>query len=84
MLMQTDWIVHGSKHQGLYAWCYLDECMPKTGTFSIFILIIYIISNLSLWFSVFLSLPYLLCTNYAKPIEISAKIQLFAGMLINI
>uniref|UniRef100_A0AC34QJL3 G-protein coupled receptors family 1 profile domain-containing protein n=1 Tax=Panagrolaimus sp. JU765 TaxID=591449 RepID=A0AC34QJL3_9BILA len=81
MLMQTDWIVHGSKHQGLYAWCYLSECELRIHSLAIFILLMYIIAGAALLFSILLAVPYLLCTNYARPIEAAANIQLFSALI---
>ena len=83
MLIQTDWIVHGAKHQGLYAWCYLTECEPRVNSFAVFTLGLYVIAGGALWSSVLLALPYLLCTNYSRPIEVAGNIQLFSGLLVS-
>ncbi|KAE9549749.1 hypothetical protein FO519_007039 [Halicephalobus sp. NKZ332] len=84
MLIQTDWIVHGPKHQGLYAWCYLTECEPRVNSFAIFTLSCYVIAGGALWSSVLLALPYLICTNYARPIEVAGNIQLFSAVVTTI
>uniref|UniRef100_A0A7E4V757 G_PROTEIN_RECEP_F1_2 domain-containing protein n=1 Tax=Panagrellus redivivus TaxID=6233 RepID=A0A7E4V757_PANRE len=84
VLSQTDWIVHGPRHQGLYAFCYLMECQPRVHTFALFTLSAYLIGGCALIFSVILAIPYLLCSNYARPIEIAANIQLLSAFITTI
>uniref|UniRef100_A0AC35FKH5 G-protein coupled receptors family 1 profile domain-containing protein n=1 Tax=Panagrolaimus sp. PS1159 TaxID=55785 RepID=A0AC35FKH5_9BILA len=84
VLSQTDWIIHGPNHLSLYATCYLSNCQPRINTYALMILSGYIVGGGTLFLSAILLVPYLICTNLAKPIEIVANVQLFAAILTTI
>uniref|UniRef100_A0A0K0G1X9 Transmembrane protein 211 n=1 Tax=Strongyloides venezuelensis TaxID=75913 RepID=A0A0K0G1X9_STRVS len=81
---QTDWIVHGNLSQGLFANCYLHECQLRSSLWPLFILTVYLFGISLLFFSSLIAVPYLIFTNNAKPIEISANAQLLGVFLMGL
>ena len=79
VLSQTDWIIHGPNHLSLYATCYLTSCQPRIHTYALMTLSGYLIGGGTLFLSTIVAVPYLICTNLARPIEIISNVQLFAG-----
>lgn len=76
---QTDWLVHGPYHQGLYARCYYSDCEFRFNTLSLVILGSFFLGTVCMSISVVFAMPFAIFTNLSRPIEIAANIQLLAG-----
>lgn len=83
MALQTDWLVHGSIHQGLYALCYYKKCQWRQ--FKAFstscVFTAFLAGNLALWLSIFIAIIALAFVrkNSWKWIYTAANFQFFSG-----
>uniref|UniRef100_A0A914EM15 Uncharacterized protein n=1 Tax=Acrobeloides nanus TaxID=290746 RepID=A0A914EM15_9BILA len=78
---QTDWLVHGPYHQGLYAVCYFADCSFRFNALSLVILGSFFLGTVAMCISVVFAMPFAMFTNLSRPIEIAANIQLLAAVL---
>uniref|UniRef100_A0AC35UDQ3 G_PROTEIN_RECEP_F1_2 domain-containing protein n=1 Tax=Rhabditophanes sp. KR3021 TaxID=114890 RepID=A0AC35UDQ3_9BILA len=78
---QSDWLVHGSLSQGLYANCYLHECQLRTNWWPLILLSAYLFGISILFLSSLISVPFLIFSSTSKPLQIVSNCQFVAVLL---
>ncbi|KAK0417971.1 hypothetical protein QR680_013304 [Steinernema hermaphroditum] len=81
VLLQSDWIVHGPLSQGLFAICYQEparDCQLRLAPLAVLILSLYVVVS-----TVFV-LPFLFCTNKARPVDLASNVQMLSVVLTGI
>ncbi|KAK0417970.1 hypothetical protein QR680_013304 [Steinernema hermaphroditum] len=87
VLLQSDWIVHGPLSQGLFAICYQEparDCQLRLAPLAVLILSLYVVGTVILLVSTVFVLPFLFCTNKARPVDLASNVQMLSVVLTGI
>uniref|UniRef100_A0A915E5N2 Uncharacterized protein n=1 Tax=Ditylenchus dipsaci TaxID=166011 RepID=A0A915E5N2_9BILA len=94
VVAQTDWLVHGPLHQGVYALCYHNHCQWRQfqhSNLAMGILLGFFLANFMLWVTLVLTMASMFrtacdkdregCLRVGKVVDLAANAQFFSGLL---
>ncbi|TKR68022.1 hypothetical protein L596_024072 [Steinernema carpocapsae] len=87
VLIQSDWIVHGPLSQGLFAVCYEEpakDCQLRLSPLAVLVLGLNVLGTVLLLITTVCVIPFLICTNRARPIDFGSNAQMLAVVLTGI